>query len=94
MLPPFDEFFLTESAGRHGFDERNVAEVLERPCLVIRNRRGRSYGYEIFGRNAAGEYLLLAARRLQYGKRSVLRVYHAARMTSAERRRYLRHQPR
>lgn len=68
-----------------------MAEVVERPCLVIVNRRGRAYGYEIMGQNAAGAYLLLAAKLVEYEQRSALRVYHVNWMTDSERRRYLRH---
>jgi len=88
MLPAYDEIFLSPSAYRHGFDDDDVAEVLSGPRMIVRNRRGRSYGYEILGRNAAGAYLLLAARVLESQGRSVLRVYHADRMTADEIRRY------
>ena len=91
MLPPYDEIILTESAYRHGFDDDDVAEVLLGPRLITRNRRGRRFGYEVSGRNAAGDYLLFAARVVEYPAGSVLRVYHLNRMTDREKRRYNRH---
>lgn len=91
MLPSYDEITLTESAYRHGFDDQDVVEVVVRPCLVIVNRRGRSHGYEVFGQNATGAYLLLAAKLVEYDGWSVLRVYHVNWMTDSERRRFLRH---
>ncbi len=91
MILSYDALILTESAYRHGFDEDDVVEVVERPCLVIVNRRGRSYGYEILGQNAGGAYLLLAAKLVEYHDRTVLRVYHVNRMKDSDRRRYLRH---
>lgn len=58
--------------------------------LVIRNRRGRQVGYEIFGRNAAGSYLLAAGRVVKSGKQRILRVFHLARMSDSDRRRFER----
>jgi hypothetical protein len=54
----YDEFELTESAYRHGYDDADVAEMLRRKHLIVRSRRGKLVGYEILGRNAAGECLL------------------------------------
>ena len=91
MLPRFDELSLTDSAYHHGFDDEDAAEVLERKCFVIRNRRGKLLGYEIFGRNLQGAYLLRAARVIEFKDRTMLRVFHVDRMTDDERKRYLRH---
>jgi len=58
----YDEFELTESAYRHGFDDADLAEMLRGKHLVVSSRRGRIHGYEILGRNRNGDYLLAAAR--------------------------------
>jgi len=88
--PAFDEFYLTDSARRHGFDEQDVAEVFRGRALMIHSRRGQVDTYEIFGRNAAGAYLLVAARVVESDDKRTWRVFHVNRMTAAERRRYLR----
>ena len=54
MLPCYDEFVMTDSAYRHGFKDDDFVEMLRRPHLVIRNRRGRLVGYEVFCRNRGG----------------------------------------
>lgn len=90
MLPRYDELELTDSAYRHGFNDEDVAELLRRKHLLIRSRRGRTAGYEIFGRNGAGAYLLVACRVVQSSGTKVLRVFHIDRMTDAERRRFER----
>jgi hypothetical protein len=90
MLPNFDEFELTESALRHGFDEIDVADMLRRPKLVIRSRRRAIGVYEIFGRNREGAYLLAVGRLIEYNGVKVLLIFHINRMTDAERGRYLR----
>jgi hypothetical protein len=84
----YDEFELTESAYRHGYDGTDFAEMLHRRHLVIRNRRGRLVGYEILGRNSAGEYPLAAGRVVELLGVSTFRVFHLARMNTAERRRF------
>lgn len=86
----YEEFELTDSAYRHGYEDEDVAEILRGPHLVISSRRGRLRGYEIFGRNDAGEYLLLAGRVVQYRGVEIFRVFHVDRMTDTERRRYQR----
>ena len=88
MLPAYDEFELTESAYRHGFGDEDFAEILRGPHLVIRSRRGRLVGYEIFGRNNSGVHLLAAGRVIQSDRWKVFRVFHVDRMTDAERRRF------
>ena len=89
MLLRYEEIILTDSAYRHGYDDGDVAEILRGRCLIIHSRRGSTMGYEIFGRNLAGEYLLAAARVIQLSnKAKVLRVFHINRMTVAERRRF------
>jgi len=88
MRIPYDEFELTESAYRHGFHDEDFAEMLRGVHLVIRSRRGIRIGYEIFGRNVGGTYLLAAGRGVQSGSRSVFRVFHLDRMSDAERRRF------
>jgi hypothetical protein len=86
----YDEIELTDSAYRHGYDDEDVAEVLRGPHLVILSRRGKLQGYEVFGRNDEGEYLLLAGRVVEYEGIGVFRVFHVNRMTDAERTRYQR----
>ena len=86
----YDEFELTESAYRHGFDDEDMAEILHGRHLVLRSRRGRLTGYEILGRNAAGAYLLAACRVVESSGVSVLRVFHLNRMSDAEKRRFQR----
>jgi hypothetical protein len=90
MLPRYDEFELTDSAYKHGFNDEDFAEVLRGPHLVVRNRRGKRIGYEVLGRNLAGAYLLAAGRVIQSEDRKVFRVFHLDRMTDAERRRFRR----
>jgi hypothetical protein len=58
--------------------------------LVIRCRRERSIGYEVFGRNAEGAYLLVVGRVIKSGVMRVFRVFQVNRMTDAERRRFQR----
>ena len=58
--------------------------------MVIHNRRGRLAGYEIFGRNRAGVYLLAAGRVVESRGVKVFRVFHVNRMTVTERRRFQR----
>jgi len=86
----YDELELTDSAYRHGYQDEDIREMLRGPHLVIRNRRGRRRGYEIFGRNFWGAYLLAAGRVIEYGSKRVLRVFHINRMTGAERKRFRR----
>jgi hypothetical protein len=83
----YDEFELTESAYRHGHNDEDVAELLRGTHFVITSRRGRRVGYEIFGRNRAGDYLLVAGRVPRSGGRRILVVFHINRMTRAARRR-------
>ena len=90
MLPQYEEFELTDSAYRHGYNDEDFAEMLRRTHLVIRNRRGRLAGYEIFGRNRAGVYLLAASRVVESRGVKILRVFHVNRMTQTERRRFQR----
>src|SRR5438552_16035893 len=45
----YEEFELTDSAYRHGFGDEDVADMLRGPRLVIRSRRRKLRGYEIFG---------------------------------------------
>jgi hypothetical protein len=84
----FDEFELTESAYRHGFDDGDAADMLRGRHLVIRNRRGRLLGYEILGRNAAGAYLLAAGRVVESAGSNVLRIFHLNLMSDPEKRRF------
>ena len=86
----YDEFELTESAYRHGYDDEDFADMLRGRHLVIRSRRGRLSGYEIPGRNSTGEYLLAAGRVVQSNATKVLRVFHLNRMSDAEKRRFKR----
>jgi hypothetical protein len=86
----YDEFELTESAYRHGYDDADVADILRRRHLVVRSRRGRLTGYEILGRNAAGAYLLAAGRVVKSAGVNVLRVFHLNRMSESEKRRFRR----
>ena len=86
----YDEFELTESAYKHGYDDADFAEMLRGQHFVIRSRRGKMSGYEILGRNSAGEYLLAAARVVEYTGLKLLRVFHLNRMSGAEIRRFRR----
>ena len=79
MLPRYDEIILTDSAYRHGYCDEDVAEMLRGRALIIRSRRGSTVGYEVFGRNAAGDYLLAAARVIEWtDETKVLRVFQSA----------------
>jgi hypothetical protein len=42
----YDEFELTESAYRHGYDDADVADMLRQKHLIVRNPRGRLTGYD------------------------------------------------
>jgi len=86
----YDEFELTDSAYRHGFHDDDFAEMLRRRHLIIRSRRGKLVGYEVFGRNRGGIYLLAAGRIVESGGTRRFRVYHLNRMTPTERRRFQR----
>lgn len=88
MAPHYDEFELTDSAYRHGFSDEDFAEMLRGPHLMLRCRRGKMIGYEVFGRNKAGAYLLAAGRLVESTIGATFRVFHLARMTDAERRRF------
>jgi hypothetical protein len=90
MGPDYEEFYLTDSAYRHGYDEEDVAELLRGRHLIFRSRRGRQFGYEFLGRNQAGEYLLVVGRVVQSQGRRILRVFHIDRMPDADRKRFLR----
>lgn len=90
MLPRYDEFELTDSAYRHGYNDEDFAEILRRPHLVIRSRRGKLVGYEIFGRNRRGAYLLAAGRIVESKGTKRFRVFHLNRMTGADRKRFAR----
>ena len=90
MLPSYDEFELTDSAYRHGFHDEDFAEMLRGRHLVIRNRRGRMMGYEVFGRNHGGVYLLAAGRVVESHGQTIFRVFHLGRMNAADRRRFKR----
>ena len=89
--PRFDEFFLTDSARRHGCNDQDVADVFRGRTFMINSRRGELDTYETFGRNRAGAYLLVAARLIESDEGRTWRVFHVNRMTEAERRRDLRH---
>ena len=86
----YDEFELTESAYRHGYDDADVADMLRGRHLVVRSRRGKLAGYEVLGRNHAGAYLLAAGRVIESAGMKVLRVFHLNRMSDAEKRRFRR----
>jgi len=86
----YEEFELTESAYRHGYDDGDLAEMLRRRNVVVRSRRGRLAGYEILGRNAAGAYLIAAGRVVEFAGTKILRVFHLNSMSKSERRRFRR----
>jgi hypothetical protein len=90
LRPPYEEFELTDSAYRHGFNDEDFAEVLRGRHLIVRCRRGKMIGYEVFGRNRGGAYLLAAGRVVQLPGRNVFRVFHLDRMSAAERRRFIK----
>lgn len=76
-----------ESAFRHGYAEEDFFGVLLGRCMKLRSQRGISDVYEVLGRNLSGEYLHVVYRVLPDG---ILRVFHMARMTAAEQRRFRR----
>jgi hypothetical protein len=86
----YEEFELTESAYRHGYDDADVAAMLLGRHLILRSRRGRLAGYEILGRNAVGQYLLAAGRVIEPSGVKVLRIFHLNRMSESEKRRFRR----
>jgi hypothetical protein len=90
MGPAYEEFELTDSAYRHGYEDEDVAELLRGRYLISRSRRGRQFGYEFLGRNEAGEYLLVVGRVVQLHGRKILRVFHIDRMPDADRKRFVR----
>ena len=90
MRPWYDEFELTDSAYRHGYDDEDFADMLRDRFLVLRRGRRRRRVYEVFGRNRAGEYLVAAGRVVESSGMSVLRIFHLNRMTPAQRNRYRR----
>lgn len=79
----YEEFELTESAYRHGYDDADVAEMLRRRHWIVQSRRGRLAGYEILGRNGAGRVVESLGVR-------VLRIFHLNRMSESEKRRFRR----
>lgn len=79
-----------DAAFRHGYAEEDFFEVLTGRYLKIRSQRGLDNVYELLGRNLAGDYLHIVYRVLVDGH---LRVFHIARMTEAQKRRYRRIQP-
>lgn len=81
------EVVFTESAFRHGYTEEDVLKLLQGRYARIRSQRGFPNVYEIFGRNAVGDYLHVIYRELP-DKRWL--VFHIMRMTEAHRRRYRR----
>ena len=81
------EVIFTESAFRHGYEEEDVFELLHGRYARIRSQRGFPDVYELFGRNAAGDYLHVIYRDLPDGRWS---VFHIMRMTEAHKRRYKR----
>jgi len=76
-----------ESAFRHGYTEEDVQELLQERYVRTQSQRGFPNVYELFGRNAAGDYLHVIYRELSDGR---WRVFHVTRMTNAHRRRYRR----
>lgn len=92
--PSFSEFYLTDSATRHGFDDQDVADVFSGRVLMLRSRRGYANVYEILGRNRTGEYLLVVGRVIEYEGRRCWSVFHVGTMSDADRRLYQRSLPR
>ena len=90
MPPRYDEYELTDSAYRHGYDDEDFAQMLRGRILVIHSRRGRLVGEEVFGRNAAGVYLHAVGRVVKSGAGQVLRVFHLNRMKDTDRKRFKR----
>jgi hypothetical protein len=74
----------TESAHKHGFQEEDFYEVLERGPVKLRSQRGLEGVYELYGRNYAGEYLHIAYRREP--ERDV--VFHMRAMNPREKQRF------
>lgn len=76
-----------DSAFRHGYAEEDFFEVLTGRYLKIRSQRGLDNIYELLGRNLTGDYLHIVYRVLADGR---FRVFHIARMTETQKRRYRR----
>lgn len=74
-----------ESVFKHGYTEEDFYELLAGRYLKDRSRRGLEAVYELLGRNLAGDYLQVAYRVLSDGR---FRVFHMARMTDTQKRRY------
>jgi hypothetical protein len=74
------------SAFRHGYEEEDFYGVLADAPIKTRSRRGLTGVYEIYGQNAAGDYLHIAYRRHKDGEV----VLHMRRMDDRERRWYKR----
>jgi len=78
----------TESSFLHGYGESDFFEVLAGDYLKLRSQRGVPDVYELFGRNAAGDYLHVVYRIIN--EKGLTRVFHMNRMTGRQKRRYRR----
>lgn len=72
------------SAFRHGYQKADFYEVLASHPLKRRSLRGIQNVYELFGKNAAGDYLHILYRRS--GAQTI--VFHISRMTKRQRAYY------
>ena len=79
------EVVFTESAFRHGYTEEDFYELLGGRYRKTRSHRGLDSVYELLGRNRNGDYLHVVYRILSGGR---FLVFHMARMTTPQMRRY------
>lgn len=83
-----EKLIFKDSAFRHGFSDADYDEVLRNPKLVLRSRRGHRNVYEILGTNDAGEYLHVITRRYRDRDQRIVIVFHIARMSQSDRKRF------
>lgn len=79
-----------DSAYKHGYTEQDYAQVVRHHPLQFRSRRGVTNGFELLGRNDAGDYLHIVLRKYWNQAEKVVIVFHINRMCEADRRLYLR----
>lgn len=76
------------SAFRHGYDTDDFFGLLARRYIKVRSQRGVDDVYELLGRAPSGDYLHVVYRLVAGG--TTFRVFHMARMSDAQRRRFRR----
>lgn len=77
-----------DSAFKHGYDEEDFFEALDREPMELRSLRGLAGLYELYGQNYAGDYLHIVYRR-EHGRTT---VFHIRRMNQREKEYYRRRQ--